>query len=76
MFGYVVKAHGAEDKLAKTMFLPLAEKMTLKYVDDDKIEAEAGNWKQEGCCGVIFLQELRKRSGTLYVLSILERCIN
>jgi len=26
------------------MFLPLAERMTKKFVDDGRIEAEAGRW--------------------------------
>lgn len=26
------------------MYLPLAERMTQKYVADDKIQAEAGQW--------------------------------
>lgn len=34
------QAH-ADDKLAKTMYLPLAERMAKKYVDQNKIEAEA-----------------------------------
>ncbi len=38
----LLQAHVADDKLAQTMFLPLAEKMTLKYVTENKIEAEAG----------------------------------
>ena len=40
----VMQAHFADEKLAQTMFLPLAERMTLKYVTDNKIEAEAGRW--------------------------------
>ncbi len=40
----VMQAHGAEEKLAKTMFLPLAERMTQKYVSEEKIEAEAGEF--------------------------------
>ncbi|XP_013396790.1 N-alpha-acetyltransferase 25, NatB auxiliary subunit-like [Lingula anatina] len=36
----VMQAHETEN-LAKTMFLPLAERMAQKYVKDDKIEAEA-----------------------------------
>ncbi|XP_076434680.1 N-alpha-acetyltransferase 25, NatB auxiliary subunit-like isoform X2 [Babylonia areolata] len=38
----VMQAHSSPDpKLAKTMYLPLAERMTKKYVDEDKIDAEA-----------------------------------
>lgn len=38
----VVKAISAQDeKLAQTMFLPLAERMVEKMVKEDKIEAEA-----------------------------------
>lgn len=38
----VMQAHTAQDlKLAKGMYLPLAERMTLKYIKEDKIEAEA-----------------------------------
>ena len=37
------QAHSSPDpRLAKTMYLPLAERMTKKYVDEDKIDAEAG----------------------------------
>ena len=39
---FFLKAESADEKLAKTMFLPLAERMTQKYVTDGKIEAEAG----------------------------------
>ena len=39
---FSLKAETAEEKLAKTMFLPLAERMSQKYVTDGKIEAEAG----------------------------------
>lgn len=31
-----------DNKLAKTMYLPLAERMASKYVTENKIEAEAG----------------------------------
>ncbi|KAL5017135.1 hypothetical protein ScPMuIL_006724 [Solemya velum] len=38
----VMQAHSCQDKkLAKTMFLPLAERMTQKYFKEEKIEAEA-----------------------------------
>ncbi|KAK7505933.1 hypothetical protein BaRGS_00002655, partial [Batillaria attramentaria] len=38
----VMQAHSSPDpKLAKTMYLPLAERMTKKYMDEGKIEAEA-----------------------------------
>ncbi|KAL8619116.1 hypothetical protein ACOMHN_019388 [Nucella lapillus] len=38
----VMQAHSCPDsRLAKTMYLPLAERMTKKYVDEDKIDAEA-----------------------------------
>ena len=38
-----LQAHNCTDSnLSKKMFLPLAEKMTKKYVDEGKIEAEAG----------------------------------
>lgn len=38
----VVKAISAQDeKLAQTMFLPLAERMVEKMVKEEKIEAEA-----------------------------------
>ena len=36
-----VQAHG-DKKLGPVMYLPLAEKMTLKYIEDGKLEAEAG----------------------------------
>ena len=39
---YPFQAHTSDSKLAQTMFLPLAERMTQKYVKDDRIEAEAG----------------------------------
>jgi len=38
------QAHNSPDELAKKMFLPLAERMTKKFVDDGRIEAEAGRW--------------------------------
>ena len=39
-----LQAHNCSDaNLSKKMFLPLAERMTKKYVDEGKIEAEAGN---------------------------------
>ncbi|KAK7088103.1 N-alpha-acetyltransferase 25, NatB auxiliary subunit-like [Littorina saxatilis] len=38
----IMQAHSSPDpKLAKTMYLPLAERMTKKYVDEGKIDAEA-----------------------------------
>ncbi|KAI0241030.1 N-alpha-acetyltransferase 25, NatB auxiliary subunit [Lamellibrachia satsuma] len=37
----VMQSHDADQKLAKTMFLPLAERMVIKYVQDGKVEAEA-----------------------------------
>ncbi|XP_064612793.1 N-alpha-acetyltransferase 25, NatB auxiliary subunit-like [Liolophura sinensis] len=38
----VMQAHSTKDKkLSHTMFLPLAERMTQKYVKEEKIEAEA-----------------------------------
>ncbi|CAM1320983.1 NAA25 (predicted), partial [Pycnogonum litorale] len=37
----VMQAHSSDEKLAKSMFLPLAQKMTEKIVNDGKIEAEA-----------------------------------
>ncbi|KAL3858112.1 hypothetical protein ACJMK2_012723 [Sinanodonta woodiana] len=38
----VMQAHNCKDpKLSKTMYLPLAERMTEKYVKESKIEAEA-----------------------------------
>ncbi|ESO95376.1 hypothetical protein LOTGIDRAFT_215027 [Lottia gigantea] len=38
----VMQAHTAPDKkLSEKMYLPLAERMTSKYIKDDKIEAEA-----------------------------------
>lgn len=43
LFISFLQAHTAQDpKLAKGMYLPLAERMTLKYIKEDKIEAEAG----------------------------------
>ena len=40
------QAHKCPDKaLAQKMFLPLAERMTKKFVEDGKIEAEAGKIK-------------------------------
>lgn len=39
---FVVQAISAQDeKLAQTMFLPLAERMVEKMVKEEKIEAEA-----------------------------------
>ena len=39
------QAHNCADQnLARKMFLPLAERMTKKYVEDKKIEAEAGKY--------------------------------
>lgn len=41
------QAHNCTDKaLAQKMFLPLAERMTKKFVEDGKIEAEAGKWNK------------------------------
>ncbi|XP_052801736.1 N-alpha-acetyltransferase 25, NatB auxiliary subunit-like [Mya arenaria] len=37
----VMQAHSSPHDLAQKMFLPLAERMTKKFVEDDKIEAEA-----------------------------------
>ncbi|KAG1681404.1 N-alpha-acetyltransferase 25, NatB auxiliary subunit [Nymphon striatum] len=37
----VMQAHSSDDQLAKNMFLPLAQKMTEKLVNEGKIEAEA-----------------------------------
>lgn len=36
------QANVADEKLAKQMLLPLAERMTEKFVTDNRIEAEAG----------------------------------
>ncbi|GFR60420.1 N-alpha-acetyltransferase 25, NatB auxiliary subunit-like [Elysia marginata] len=36
----VMQAH-ADEKLGRTMYLPLAERMTKKYIQEEKIEAEA-----------------------------------
>lgn len=36
-----LQAH-SDSKLAKTMYLPLAERMTKKYIEEGKIDAEAG----------------------------------
>ena len=42
MFHFLLQAH-KDPNMGKKMFLPLAEKMTQKYIKDDKIEAEAGD---------------------------------
>ena len=42
------QAQNAEEKLAKSMFLPLAERMARKYVEEKKIEAEAGGSAKAG----------------------------
>ncbi|ELT91697.1 hypothetical protein CAPTEDRAFT_185899 [Capitella teleta] len=36
-----MQARNADQKVARAVFLPLAERMARKYVDEDKIEAEA-----------------------------------
>jgi N-terminal acetyltransferase B complex non-catalytic subunit len=36
----VMQAHKTDDKLAKSVVLPLAERMVKKFVSDGKIEAE------------------------------------
>ncbi|XP_014770080.1 N-alpha-acetyltransferase 25, NatB auxiliary subunit [Octopus bimaculoides] len=52
----VMQAHTAEDRQqAKSLYLPLAERMTLKYIKEDKIEAEA-----EIHLYLIILKELEK----------------
>lgn len=37
------RSTSGDEKLAKTMLLPLAERMAVKFVNEDKIEAEAGS---------------------------------
>lgn len=34
-----------DEKLGRTMLFPLAERMVVKFVNEDKIEAEAGKIK-------------------------------
>ncbi|GAB1608194.1 N-alpha-acetyltransferase 25, NatB auxiliary subunit-like [Argonauta hians] len=52
----VMQAHTSEDRQqAKSLYLPLAERMTLKYIKEDKIEAEA-----EIHLYLIILKELEK----------------
>ena len=31
------------ERLGRTMLFPLAERMVIKFINEDKIEAEAGN---------------------------------
>lgn len=38
------QANSADEKLAKQMLLPLAERMTEKFITDNRIEAEAGKF--------------------------------
>lgn len=38
---YPLQTHGNDDKLCLTVTLPLAERMIRKFIDDEKIEAEA-----------------------------------
>lgn len=42
MILHYMQANVADEKLAKQMLLPLAERMTEKFVTDNRIEAEAG----------------------------------
>ena len=39
---YFIMQAVSDEKLGPTMLLPLAERMTQKYVDENKIDAEAG----------------------------------
>ena len=32
----------ADEKLGKTMFFPLAERMVVKFINENKVDAEAG----------------------------------
>ncbi|KAK2193508.1 hypothetical protein NP493_12g11037 [Ridgeia piscesae] len=60
----VMQSHDADQKLAKTMFLPLAERMVFKYVEDGKIEAEA-----EVQIYLIILELLGKNEESLKVVT-------
>ena len=33
----------SDEKLGRTMLFPLAERMVVKFINEDKIEAEAGS---------------------------------
>ncbi|KAK2156402.1 hypothetical protein LSH36_214g03025 [Paralvinella palmiformis] len=54
----------SDEKLGPTMLLPLAERMTQKYVDDNKIDAEA-----EVKMYLIILEEMQKYDVALEVIS-------
>lgn len=53
----------ADETLAKSMLLPLAERMTEKYVKEDRIEAEA-----EVTIYIMILELLEKHEKALEVL--------
>ena len=59
----ILQAH-SDQKLAKMMFLPLAEKMVMKYVSEEKIEAEA-----EVQLYLIILEQIGKYEEALDVLN-------
>ena len=50
-----IQANNSDPKLAKTMFLPLAERMAKKYVTEGRMEAEA-----EVTLYLIILEEMEK----------------
>lgn len=51
---YLQSISAQDEKLSKTMFLPLAERMVEKMVKEDKIEAEAEVRTSYSVCNVTF----------------------
>ena len=43
----------SDERLGRTMLFPLAERMVIKFINEDKIEAEAGNVSEQQ--GVSFI---------------------
>ena len=59
-----------DKKLAKTMYLPLAERMASKYVAENKIEAEAGRSNQNPFlyfCLSLEIESIKKTYSYLFV---------
>ena len=45
----------ADEKLGKTMFFPLAERMVVKFINENKVDAEAGTVHVLPFLGIIIL---------------------
>ena len=69
-----MQAHG-DKQLGSVMYLPLAEKMTLKYIQEGKLEAEAGELHVVvGIC-LLINQNLHERIISNLGSSVLQRYI-